>query len=455
MGERMRAFDWKSHPLGPPEGWPQALRMAVSLCLNSAFPTAIYWGEEMYLLYNDAWSPIPAEKHPHVLGQPARRAWSDIWHVIGEQFESVVRDGRSFALYEQMLPMERGGRARETWWNYSLTPIRHADNSVGGIFNQGHEVTDVVFARRERAAELERWRDRLRQAPAGVALLRGPEHRFEFANPAYLELVGERDLIGQPVQEALPEVVTQGFIDLLDGVYRTGETYVGRDVVVKLRRGDEALEERTVDFFYQPTRDAAGEVDGIFVLVLDMTARAKAEAALRISNWQLGEERARLNATVEAEQRARTALRRFSETLEVQVRSRTAELTSALQRQSAIADRMRATFDTVLLYTAFLEVDGTVRDVNRAALAGIHGRLEQVVGQPFWNTPWFAATPGMPERIRQAVETAKHRRTVRERIELELPGGRRIFDFLVRPALDAAGLLIGLVPEAVEVPAPD
>jgi hypothetical protein len=58
MGARMRAFDWDSHPLGPPDGWPAALRMAVSLCLSSSFPTAIYWGPEFHVLYNDAWSVI-------------------------------------------------------------------------------------------------------------------------------------------------------------------------------------------------------------------------------------------------------------------------------------------------------------------------------------------------------------------------------------------------------------
>ena len=85
-----------------------------------------------------------------------------------------------------MLPMVRGGQVRETWWNYSLTAIRGADHSVGGIFNQGNEITEVVKARRERQAEVERWRALFQQAPAPVALLGGPAHVFEFANEAYL-----------------------------------------------------------------------------------------------------------------------------------------------------------------------------------------------------------------------------------------------------------------------------
>src|SRR3954471_2076487 len=159
MGERIRGFDWSGHALGHPDGWPEALRLALSLCLNSSFPTAIYWGPEMVVLYNDAWSVIPAEKHPWILGEPAAQGWADIWDIVGPQFQRVHDEGESFALYDQMLPMVRSGAPRETWWNYSLTPIRHADHSIGGIFNQGHEVTELVVARRERDAELARWRE--------------------------------------------------------------------------------------------------------------------------------------------------------------------------------------------------------------------------------------------------------------------------------------------------------
>lgn len=343
MGERIRAFDWASHPLGSPALWPDSLRMALSLCLNSSFPTAIYWGPQLHVLYNDAWSEIPAEKHPWILGRPAAEGWADIWPIVGPQLRQVMETGEGLALYEQMLPMVRGGAPQETWWNYSFTPIRDAEQQVVGVFNQGNEITGVVHARRERQAELARWRELFHQAPAPIALLRGPSHRFEFANEAYRRLVGGRDVVGQAVAEALPEVGRQGFTDLLDGVFRSGEPYIGAGAVVKLQHADGArAEERTVDFIYQPMRDATGAVDGIFVLAIDVTERARAEAALRLSNWQLGEERARLAATVDAEQRARTALRRLNENLEAHVKQRTTELTQALQAHKAEVERLQA-----------------------------------------------------------------------------------------------------------------
>lgn len=343
MGERIRAFDWANHPLGPPAQWPDSLRMALSLCLNSSFPTAIYWGPELHVLYNDAWSEIPAEKHPWILGRAAAEGWADIWSIVGPQLRQVVETGTGLALFEQMLPMVRGGAPQETWWNYSFTPIRDADQNVVGVFNQGNEITGVVRVRRERQAELARWRELFHQAPAPIALLRGPSHLFEFANDAYRRLVGGRDVVGKPVADALPEVAHQGFTELLDGVFRSGQPYIGAGAVVKLQHADGGkAEERIVDFIYQPMRDAGGAVDGIFVLAIDVTERARAESALRVSNWQLGEERARLAATVEAEQRARTALRRLNDNLEAHVKNRTTELTGALEAHKAEVARLQA-----------------------------------------------------------------------------------------------------------------
>ena len=68
MAARIREKDWRGHPLGPPETWPQALRFSLNLALASSFPMAIYWGPDFHLLYNDAWSAIPADRHPWALG---------------------------------------------------------------------------------------------------------------------------------------------------------------------------------------------------------------------------------------------------------------------------------------------------------------------------------------------------------------------------------------------------
>ena len=151
MARRIRDFPWYGHPMGEPDGWPAALRAALGICLNSAFPVAIYWGSDLRLLYNDAWSSIPGPRHPACLGEPAEEVWGDIWHVIEPQFTQVIETGTGFFVPEQMLPMRRFGYEEETWWSYSFTPIRGEDGAIEGIYNSGVERTQAVLKQRQTA----------------------------------------------------------------------------------------------------------------------------------------------------------------------------------------------------------------------------------------------------------------------------------------------------------------
>jgi signal transduction histidine kinase len=128
--------------------------------------------------------------------------------------------------------------------------------------------------------------DVFEQAPAAIAILRGPEHVYELTNPAYRALIADRDVVGKPIREALPELAGQGVFELLDRVFATGEPHVGKALRLMLaRRWNGRLEEGYFDFVYQPMRDATGEIDGIAVVAFDVTelatARREAEAANR------------------------------------------------------------------------------------------------------------------------------------------------------------------------------
>ena len=118
------------------------------------------------------------------------------------------------------------------------------------------------------------------RSPSFSALLQGPDHRFALTNPAYQQLIGHRDVIGLTVREALPEVGAQGFVDLLDRVFATGEPFVGKNIEIVLQRAPGgAPETRFLDFVCQPIRDASGQVAWIFVEGTDSTeARATAKA---------------------------------------------------------------------------------------------------------------------------------------------------------------------------------
>src|SRR5918993_5227194 len=107
MTERMRVFDWSRTPLGPVEQWPQSLRSALSICTGSRFPIAIYWGPDLTLLYNDAWSPIAGDKHPWALGRRGSEVWPEIWDSVHPLIAQVLASGESTYLEDALLLMHR------------------------------------------------------------------------------------------------------------------------------------------------------------------------------------------------------------------------------------------------------------------------------------------------------------------------------------------------------------
>jgi PAS domain S-box-containing protein len=157
----------------------------------------------------------------------------------------------------------------------------------------------------ERDSSRSRLAAALEQLPAFVAVLRGPEHVFEIANRDYARLVGHRDLLGLPVRQALPEVENQGYFELLDRVYATGEAFEGREMplTVQSSPGAEPVQ-RFVNFVYQPLRDDDGRVEGIIAHGVDVTelvlARRTAEEqseTLVAQAVELQRQAARLRAT--------------------------------------------------------------------------------------------------------------------------------------------------------------
>ena len=115
--------------------------------------------------------------------------------------------------------------------------------------------------------------------------------------------------------------------------------------------------------------------------------------------------------------------------------------------------RFRAIFQTSYQYKGIVALDGTLLDANPTSLRGINASLSEVVGKPFWDTPWFTATPGMPEKVLAAWEGAAKGETVRTEMVLTLPIGLRCFDFTMRPIRDARGDVVAIVPEAADITA--
>ena len=154
--------------------------------------------------------------------------------------------------------------------------------------------------------------------------------------------------------------------------------------------------------------------------------------------------REELEASQKALLESEARLREMNAELERHV----AERTAALQASEA---RLRTIFETSYQYQGLLALDGTLLEANAASLEGIEAAVSDVVGKPFWDTPWFTGTPGMPAKVREAFALVAGGQIVRQELLLNLPTGQRAFDFSMRPIRNESGSVVAIVPEAVEI----
>lgn len=281
--ERIAAIDWDSHPLGPPAGWPQGLKTALSLVFNSPESMVLCWGRPLWFFHNDTYEKLLGPRAEWAMGS----RFDQVWAEAIEQALPIIEDAmagksRRFNDLPWKLGADRG--AADTWFTFSYSRILDADGDPAGLFVFTNETTAKVLADKRLAETVERQRRSLEQMPGFVAILSGPEHRFEFGNEAYGEISGQRDFLGRTVREVFPDIAGQGFFELLDRVYSTGEPFRARGMPLHLDRPDG---DRFIDLLYDPIRDEAGAVVGIFVGGYDVTDLVRSREALATANAQL------------------------------------------------------------------------------------------------------------------------------------------------------------------------
>jgi signal transduction histidine kinase/FixJ family two-component response regulator len=148
LGRLIRQFDWAGTPLGPPDGWPPSLRMAIRIMLTSRQPIWVGWGRELIYFYNDPYKSIIGGKHPHALGRPTSEVWSEIWSDIGPMLETAMSGDQGTYVEAQLLIMERNGYPEETYYTFSYSPIPDED-AVGGIICANSDDTQRVIGERQ------------------------------------------------------------------------------------------------------------------------------------------------------------------------------------------------------------------------------------------------------------------------------------------------------------------
>jgi PAS domain S-box-containing protein len=273
----IRSYDWSQTPLGPVEHWPQSLKTASALLLQSPVPIVMLWGVDGVMIYNDAYSIFAGHRHPALLGSKVREGWSEIAD-FNDNVMKIGLSGQTLAYKDQELTLHRKGVPEQVWMDLYYSPVPDETGRPAGVIAIVVETTERVLADRRNQMEFQRLQNMFSQAPTFMAVLSGPDHRFDLVNPEYQKLVGDRDLLGKAAGDALPEIAAQGFIDLLSRAFQSGEAVKRMSERVLVRSSvDGALNERFLDFVYQPIRDETGIVTHIFVQGSDVTERVRAE----------------------------------------------------------------------------------------------------------------------------------------------------------------------------------
>ena len=252
LAGRMRAFDWSATDLGPPEHWPETLRVALGVCLSSPIPMQVCWGPRLTLLYNDALIPLLGpDRHPGVLGRPALQVWPQIWISLAPVIERVRASGvphrsRDIAIYP-----DRNRPYDAVYVTFSFSPLFGANGRVEGIFGSCTETTTkkvsalapVAVDRAVREAEgksgqalveaarqsEQRYRDLFNSISEAYVLKEAIsdeegniiDFRFLEVNPAFETQAGVSDVVGKTMREVTPDI-DQAWLDRLAKVVRTG-----------------------------------------------------------------------------------------------------------------------------------------------------------------------------------------------------------------------------------------
>ena len=224
MADRIRGFPWETTSLGATYTWPQTLIWAVNLMLESQFPELLFWGPDFIVLYNDAYQPLLAEKHPEALGKPAKECWSEAWDIIGRQCEAVLKQGNKFYFEDALVPIVRQGALCDVYWTYSYSPIRDTDGAIVGIFIVCHDVTAKLAVERDRDATAAILKNVLESTTDGLVVL-DKEGRYTYVNEQAARIVALRpsEMIGKTQWELFPHISGTEFERQYRAAVKTGK----------------------------------------------------------------------------------------------------------------------------------------------------------------------------------------------------------------------------------------
>ena len=286
MAELIRAHDWSATPLGQIEDWSEALLLSANLMLSCAFPSLVFWGEDLVQLYNDAFIPLLAERHPSGLGQTAQECWWDAWQIVGPNLKRVMNDGETVFHENAVVPIVRDGRLQDIRWTYSYSPIFGAGGNVLGVLVVCQDITREMAAARELQESAERTREnakRLGELAAIVAcsddviVSKDLNGIITSWNDAATRVFGYSpdEMIGASILKLIPEHLHSDEKTIIENI-RAGRRIEHFETVRRAKDG------RLVDvsLTVSPIKDEEGRVIGASKILRDVSSRKRMEQSL-------------------------------------------------------------------------------------------------------------------------------------------------------------------------------
>lgn len=159
-GRRIARLKWSQDVPGNPADWPRSLATLVVTMLECPVSMLVAWGPDLICLFNDAYKTAVGDHANGAMGKPLPEHWSEGWDEIGP----LVRDamtGQAHKLANVPLSSMQDGTTRESWWDFSVSPLRDDSGAVAGVLCLAAETTELVLAGRTRQAASERLREAL------------------------------------------------------------------------------------------------------------------------------------------------------------------------------------------------------------------------------------------------------------------------------------------------------
>lgn len=286
MAELIRTHDWNLTPLGPIKDWSENLLFSANLMLACAFPSLVFWGEELVQLYNDAFIPLLAERHPSGLGQTAQECWWDAWQIVGPNLKRVINEGETVFHENTVVPIVRDGRLQDIRWTYSYSPILGTGGDPLGVFVVCQDITREVTAAQKLLASEEGTRESAKRLGELAAIIASSDDvivskdlngTITSWNDAATRVFGysPEEMIGASILKLIPEHLHSDEKIILENI-RAGRRIEHFETVRRTKDGTLIDVSLTVS----PIKDQEGRVIGASKILRDISSRKRIEQSL-------------------------------------------------------------------------------------------------------------------------------------------------------------------------------